>query len=529
MTKQHEVMFETDGRHSSIYLYEPPMSIRQYVEPIDEIIDTGIDTVSYVVGDCAILLYDTKVGEIWGDNHDLLDSDVWYKAAFNVRMMIDSGYDPLKVVLEHTHARGMKFIPHLLLNMVHSEPSRVTSGRVATYNTQHPEWVVGPEPDYPEAVDDNPNRMSYSVPEIRENRLSVIRELVTDYQSDGIELNFNTYAPLIARREVEQHTETLTNWMRQIRQTVDAAAETQGRPKRIIVRVAASVAGNKSIGHDIETWASGGLVDTIVAMPVGGDFSSETTGLQELVEVANTGSIPVIVGLDSVGSDQTALTHRAAAVNAYAAGAQGVMYHRYYPPPRLYPYSNDDYARLRYLAYPDIMAHKDKTFYVGPGMDRRSAISFGLQEQLPQELSVGKRSGDVTIDVWEDIATKAQDGELWRCELRIMLEGMLHHDEVKVFWNEQEVPEENIRKADHVFQMRETSRARGYRLHIDLRQVSLPLQGTNLLRVDLIKKDEKLIMPIKISDVDIAVEYLPGRNQLRDSETYEGAAIPFTP
>ena len=43
MTKQHEVMFETDGRHSSIYLYEPPMSIRQYVEPIDEIIDTGID------------------------------------------------------------------------------------------------------------------------------------------------------------------------------------------------------------------------------------------------------------------------------------------------------------------------------------------------------------------------------------------------------------------------------------------------------------------------------------------------------
>ena len=151
---------------------------------------------------------------------------------------------------------------------------------MATYNTQHPEWVVGPEPDYPEAVDDNPNRMSYSVPEIRENRLSVIRELVTDYQSDGIELNFNTYTPLIARREVPEHTETLTNWMRQIRQTVDTAAETQGRPKRIIARVAASVAGNKSMGHDIEAWVSGGLVDTIVAMPVGGDFSSETTRLK---------------------------------------------------------------------------------------------------------------------------------------------------------------------------------------------------------------------------------------------------------
>ena len=180
------------------------------------------------------------------------------------------------------------------------------------------------------------------------------------------------------------------------------------------------------------------------------------------MELADAGSVPVIVGLDSVGSDQTALTHRAAAVNAYAAGAQGIMYHRYYPPPRRYPYSNDDYSRLRYLAYPDIMAHKDKTFYVGPGTDRRNGISFGLQEQLPQELSVGERGRDVTIDILEDIAIKAQDGELWRCELRIMLEEMLHHDEVKVFWNEQEVPEENIRKAERVFQMRETSRARGY-------------------------------------------------------------------
>ena len=62
MSKKHEIVFETDGRHSSVYLYEPPMGIRQYVEPIDEVLDLGVDTISYVVGDCAILLYDTKVG-----------------------------------------------------------------------------------------------------------------------------------------------------------------------------------------------------------------------------------------------------------------------------------------------------------------------------------------------------------------------------------------------------------------------------------------------------------------------------------
>ena len=66
--------------------------------------------------------------------------------------------------------------------------------------------------------------MSYAVPEIRENRLAIVRELVTDYPTDGIDLNFNTYMPLIARREVEEHTETIDR--------VDAGCPPSGRRGR---------------------------------------------------------------------------------------------------------------------------------------------------------------------------------------------------------------------------------------------------------------------------------------------------------
>ena len=422
-----------------------------------------MDTISYVVGDCAILLYDTKVGEIWGHNYDLVNHEVWYKAAFNCRMMIESGHDPLQVVCDHAHERGFNFLAHLLLNMAYTPPNRVTNGRVATYNTLHPEWTVGEEPDYPEAVHDNPNRMSYAVPEIRENRLAIVRELVTDYPTDGIELNFNTYAPLIARREVEEHTETLTEWMRDVRRAADAAAESQGRGKRVAVRVAAALEGNLKMGHDIATWVSEGLVDTIIAMPVGRASSpGETALLRELVEVAEGNGVSVIAGLDSVGTDQTRLTHRAATVNAYDAGVKGVMYHRYYPPPHRYPYSTEDTDRMRLAAYPDLLAHKDKTFYVGPGFDRRDAVSFGVPEQLPRELTAGERGPDITIDVSDDIAAKSEAGELWRCELRIMLHELVHHDEYRVYWNGEEVPESKIRRADWVFQMRPSAGVRGY-------------------------------------------------------------------
>ncbi len=54
-----------------------------------------------------------------------------------------------------------------------------------------------------------------------------------DYPGDGIELNMHDYAPFIGRGEVEEHTETMTQWMRDIRTLCAAAAKDQGRVKRL--------------------------------------------------------------------------------------------------------------------------------------------------------------------------------------------------------------------------------------------------------------------------------------------------------
>ena len=152
MSESHEVMFYTDGRHTSVYLYEPPMGVRQYIEAIDELVDLGIDTISYAVGDCSVLLYDTKVGERWGHNVDLTDHQIWYRAGMNAEAMIESGTDPLMLVCEHAKKRGFQFLAHILLNMNHTSHGRVTNCRVADFTTEHPEWQVGPEPDFPEAA-----------------------------------------------------------------------------------------------------------------------------------------------------------------------------------------------------------------------------------------------------------------------------------------------------------------------------------------------------------------------------------------
>ena len=74
--------------------------------------------------------------------------------------------------------------------MLSSNSTCRTESSVANFTSEHPEWKVGEEADFLEAEFDAPNRLSFAVPEVRENRLAIIRDLVADYPTDGIEINF---------------------------------------------------------------------------------------------------------------------------------------------------------------------------------------------------------------------------------------------------------------------------------------------------------------------------------------------------
>jgi len=69
----------------------------------------------------------------------------------------------------------------------------------------------------------------------------------------------------------------------------------------------------------------------------------------ELIAVCSEHSVPVVAALDA-DLEQTPEVHRAAMVNAYDAGAGGILYHRYYPGVDNWPYTAADYQRIRYAA-----------------------------------------------------------------------------------------------------------------------------------------------------------------------------------
>ena len=526
MSDKKEVMFYTDGRHTSVYMHEPPMYKQQYVEPIDELLDLGIDTITYAVGDCSVLLYDTKVGELWGHNVDLTNHPIWWKAARNVKSMIDRGIDPLMLVCEHAKSKGFQFLPSLLLNMGHTAHGRITNCRVADFTTEHPEWVVGEEPEYPEAEFDQANRLSYAVPEVRENRLNVIRELICDYPSDGIEINMADYAPFVARKEVEQHTSTLTDWLRQIKEICDRASEDQGMKKRLVLRMNSTIAGNKAMGLDVEKWIKDEILDTVIATTGAGDgFEGYIGGLSELIDIAKGTSVTVLAAIEaSNDTDSTPAVNYSAASNAYYSGADGVFFHTYYPMPKRYPYNYEATGRLRFMGHPDVISTKDKRYRLG--MHNRSEVTRlnGLPVQLPIELSTTVKSSDICINVADDVKSAYDAGKLWKCELQIMLPNTTESDEIDIFLNGEKMPRSIQRYADWVYQLRPRPEyaVNGYRIHVDLMDKYLPKVGHNIVNVLINKKDEQIVDPIHIAEVRIALDYLPHRNALRDEETFEG-------
>ena len=507
-----------------------------------------------MVGDCSVLLYDTKVGERWGHNYDQLGGtpngigQVWQRAAQNCEAMIADGHDPLRVVCEHTHSRGMQFIAHLLLSLVHQPPSRVTTGRQADFTTDHPEWVLGPDPQGRAWGD--ANQLSYAHPEVRAERLAIVNELLSDYPTDGVELNFSVGVPLLSRAQTETHAEQVTAWMRSIRAAAAAAAVQQGRTKRVVVRVPASLGGNAALGHDLRTWIVEGLVDTVVAVAVEcPDYSASVTSLRELCSLCAQHSVAVVAALESTAAEQTVQVHRAAIVNAYSAGACGVLFHRWYPDSVssgvLHPYSAQDYSRIRYAAWPDILQHHDKTFRLGPvsvagmglcGNWPWSAKAEGVEEAvegwlaLPLPLSQGTATASLPLEVSDDLAAAQRDGLLWRCELIVSIAHLAYTDLLELEWNGAVLAADSaeVRKADWSYQMRpsgvpeQTAGFWGYRLHVDLaRSGMLPRLGRNSTRVTLLSRDPQLApVEVRLVDVQVVCEYLPHRSGVRDEEDF---------
>ena len=211
--KKRRLLFYNDSRHFYMYCYDPPIRLEDAWAPIDEIAATQVDTFVYCLGAGQTMFHDTRVGEIWGERFEQFDALYAYQCAENIKSLIDRGLDPLNVLIERAHEKGLEFFPSLrLMSSGNSEDSG--SVFVSQFKIDHPEWCQHRS---------GRSNFDFSHPGVRQERFALIEETVNSYDVDGFELDWAFEPNYFEDDEVEEKGPILTAYMREIRRMVEAA------------------------------------------------------------------------------------------------------------------------------------------------------------------------------------------------------------------------------------------------------------------------------------------------------------------
>jgi len=162
--------------------------------------------------------------------------------------------DYLQAALARCRERGIAPGVSLRMNDMHDAPWP-DSHLFSRFYKDNPQLRLNPLPGRSWGA----AGLDYAHPEVRAHYLALIRELAQGYDFDVLELDFLRFPFYFSRDGIGDHCDTMTGFIRDVRDILDAA----GRPVALIPRVASSPGAARQLGFDVRTWAREGLVDGI--------------------------------------------------------------------------------------------------------------------------------------------------------------------------------------------------------------------------------------------------------------------------
>ena len=503
---QPRIMFYHDGRHPHIYRYEPPMQKEEYQACVDELVGTPIEAIMFCLGEGRTVLHDTKVGELLGHNVDKWDHLVFHRAHQNAKSLIEVGYDPLRIVCERAHEKGLLLYPTLLVQNFGPEMATV---RCSDFRWENRHLEIGARGDL------NPDMpwidgLDFKHREVQDERFALIEETLNEYPVDGFELQLNNYPRYFHPDEVEAGIGSMTDWIGRVHEAVKRS----GADRELVIRVPASLEDALSIGLDLETWVKGGIVDAFVGEPFSAPHRIDpNTDFRPLTALVKGSTCRCIAAIHShVDSDRLAEASismvRAAACNYWEQGIDGLYLAQWFPH---WPYQADFYERLREIPHPDIMEAKDKYYYI-PTENARPHEPW-VSTQLPIKMEINQPvTAKFTIN--DDLPRWEKVGRVHEVLLRVGIAGTTELDRIRFSLNGKELPENILRKINQMYRMSGPRNRSGptYWFIFRLDRAHFPQRGENTLEGTLLERTPDVLGDVSLRDVELELKFLMGRN-----------------
>ena len=542
------VFFYDDGRHcSALYQFAPPLIPEDLSFAVDQLVDSGVDTLFYSAGlEGGVVQYNSRVAQRWGDNVHLWTHEIFYRASRNLHQLIADGHDPMEFLCSRCHKKGIWFLPTGPVCILGGD--RVADGglgRKSDFVYDNPQFYVGQDND-PRAKllgrFFQPIRLNFLHPEVRRERFLIFEELLSRYETDGIEIDLsidNEFGPFCRFGEVERLAPVLTRWLGDLRAVARKAEEAQQRRKRVYVRIPAGGQSCWKIpGFEVATWVSEKLVDGLVCISpykkeTADDpmlFLDQDLDLSPVIEQTRGTQCRVLAGFTTYLGRQlehsaTAPMIWAAASLAYDRGADGFGLCNGAWTPNGWPWGSDEYRTLRLLGHRELLARADK-IYRGSSLGGGNRNPRGLFPMdgplLPRSVAEGE-SLEVPLRIADDLPHWQHLSRIEAVRLRIRLthfEPSLNKVEIKL--NGRLLPNRFLREIDLHFRVLKNFAVNpyGYILEYLLIPDYYPKRGENMVKITLVRRDPKLNLPLEVYDVDCSIQYRVHRSFLRDPIEY---------
>ena len=266
----------------------------------------------------------------------------------------EEGVNIAEIFLKESHQRGIEAFYNYRIN---GSDNDLGPFRKIPMKLKNPDWLIH---TWPGPV----GLWNFAIPEVRQHKLNILREIAESLNYDGISLDFARACPVLPPGKGWVNRDKITQFLREFRLITEAVARKRGRPLLVGVRIPENLEGCHFDGLDIESWIKEKLVD-ILALGIR-NFDVDLAAFRRLTEGTHVRIYPSID--DHHASDGYATPpieiYRGIATNWLKNGADGIQTFNFNHAPD-FPFQNVWKTHLQ--AYREIgrletLKYKDKIF-----------------------------------------------------------------------------------------------------------------------------------------------------------------------
>jgi hypothetical protein len=396
---------------------------------IDEVAGTDVDAVMVCPTAWRLPLYPSVVDPRWTPEHDLApapepgpECDLRYfeRAYGRIRRYLRQGEDPLALTVAAARRNRLGVFISYRMNDHHYLQYEDCPTHSSLWR-DHWQWRL-PAPGQEQPSPGQAQPLNYLVPEVRAWYFAILKELLTNYDVDGLELDFMRSPRFFPETQIAAGRELMTAFVREIRALLDERGRQLGRRLLLGCRVPWTLEGCEAVGLDVQGWDAAGLVDQLnislffkatsevrIADFVRRIGRAKTYGELNFVTVA--GRTPYGY-LNNINRRTTPEQYRTLAHSFLTQGAHGIslfnfMYtrdHALGDPRRIYRGAEPPFAVLRGITDRAFLARQAKHYIFPPSIGFLGLDRLGGFRSFPLSLS-SRQAKEVTFYCADDPAS----------------------------------------------------------------------------------------------------------------------------